>query len=230
MPDFIEPLRARLVILGCPVAKIRRLVREAADHREDLKQAGLAEGLSEAEAEGRANELLGDPVAVAERMMETVRHSSWWGRHCAFTFGVLPLLTFPVLWSLILLLELLLVGSVGFGLNEKKLHAAADNPYFLAAFHFMDFLAIAMATLLFCWLARRAAVKLKWMVISCVICSVIAVITVARLDHHIFSLGFSINFHLYMPWYRGAIPLLAAGAAHLFQQRAARHFQEAVAV
>ena len=85
MPDFIEQLRAQLVILGCPVAPMRRLVREAADHREDLKQAGLAEGLAEAEAEGRANESLGDPVAVAERMMETVRHSSWRGRHCAFT-------------------------------------------------------------------------------------------------------------------------------------------------
>jgi len=230
MPDFIEQLRAQLLILGCPVGKIRRLVREAADHREDLKQAGLAEGLAEAEAEGRANELLGDPVAVAERMMETVRHSSWWGRHCAFTFGVLPLLTFPVLWCLSLLLELLLVCAVAFGLNEKKLHAAGDNPYFLAAFHAMDFLAIAMATLLFCWLARRAAVKLKWRVICCVICSVVAVITLARIQNHTFTLGFSINFHLYMPWYRGAIPLLAAGAAHFFQRRAARHFQETVAV
>jgi hypothetical protein len=59
MPDFIEPLRRRLVELGCPRAQVRRLVREVADHREDLKQAAVVEGSSGADAEARANAQLG---------------------------------------------------------------------------------------------------------------------------------------------------------------------------
>ena len=46
MPDFVEPLRRRLVELGCPMAQVRRLSREVADHRDDLKQAAVSEGLS----------------------------------------------------------------------------------------------------------------------------------------------------------------------------------------
>ncbi len=235
MRDFIEPLRAQLLKLGCPITHVRRLVREVAEHREDLKQAGLAGGLSEAEAEARANASLGDPLAVAEQMMETVRRSSWWGRHYVVTFGLLPVLAYPVIWLLFLALEFLLVSGLGFGFDAKKLHAAGGNPYFAAAVQYMDCLAIALATFLFCWLARHVAVKLKWMAICCAICSMIAVITYTRLDPdtHIFSLGFglgtSIYSFLHMPWYRGMIPLLAAGAAYAFQQRAARRFGQRVA-
>ena len=60
----------------------------------------------------------------------------------------------------------------------------------LMACHVVDYLAIALATLLFCWLARRAAVRLKWMVISCAICSLAAVITWVKIEPHSFFLGF----------------------------------------
>jgi len=66
LPDYIEQLRGRLLKLGCPIRHTRRLVREVGDHREDLKQAGLAEGLSEAEAEAQADASLGDPLVLAE--------------------------------------------------------------------------------------------------------------------------------------------------------------------
>jgi hypothetical protein len=234
MPDFIEPLRRRLVELGCPIKQMQRLVREVADHRDDLKQAALAQGLSEADAVRRANAQLGDLLFLAEQMMTTLRRSSWWGRHHIVAFGLLPVLVFPVLWLLCLFLELALVVTLGYRWNEEKLHVAANDSitfqHVLVVFHLMDYLAVALAALLFCWLAQHAAVKLKWMAISCAICSLIAVIVFARLEPHSFFVGFSANGHLQMPWYRGAIPLLVALAMYVFQRRTIRRFQKKVAI
>lgn len=180
MPDYIEQLRRRLVELGCPIAQMRRLVQEVADHREDLKQAALAEGLAEVGAEVRADVQLGDPLALAEHLMTAQRRSSWWGRHFVITFCLLPLLAVPVLWVLLLFLDLSLEFALGYGWDSKKLHVAAGNPvsfhHLAMAVHCADYVAIALVTLLFCWLARRSAVSLKWMVTACAICSLHALL------------------------------------------------------
>ncbi len=115
MPDFIESLRHRLVVLGCPMKQARRLVREVADHREDLKQAAISGGLSEADAEARANTSLGDPLVLAEQMMAVLRRSTWWGRHYVVGFCVVPLLAVPVLWLVLLLFQLSLEFTLRFG-------------------------------------------------------------------------------------------------------------------
>jgi len=234
LPDYIETLRRRLAELGCPIARMRRLVREAADHREDLKQAALAEGLAEVAAEVRADVQLGEPLALAENLMTTVRRSAWWGRHCIIGFGVLPWLAFPVLWLLLLVFELLLVVTPGCGWDAKKLHAAANDPasfhYFVMVFQFMDYIALALATLLFCWLARRAAVGLKWMVTACAICSLLTLITWGKIEPHSFFVGFTVNSHLHLQWIRGAIPLAVAGAVYVIERRTRQRFLEKIAV
>jgi hypothetical protein len=229
MSDFIEPLRRRLVELGCPLAQVRRLVREVADHREDLKQAAVSEGLSGADAEARANAHLGDPLALAEELMTALRRSSWWGRHFVVTFGLLPLLVYPILWSLLLVLQMALEFALGYGWDTKKLHVATNNP---VAFHHLamvvhgaDYVAIALVTLLFCWLARRSVVSLKWMVIACVICSLYASFFYARIWPHFFAMGIT-----WTPqWIKAAIPLLIAGAVYVFQRRTRQRFQEKIA-
>jgi hypothetical protein len=233
MPDFIEPLRRRLVELGCPMTQVRRLVREVADHRDDLKQAAVSEGLSGADVEACANAQLGDPLALAEQMMAALRRSSWWGRHFIFTFCLLPLLVYPVLWTLLLLLQMAFGFALGYGWNWEKLHVVANNPvtfhHLTTAFQFMDYAAIALVALFFCWLARRSAVSLKWVAISCAICSLAAVITYAKIEPHSFFIGFAMNSHLHMPWFRGAIPLLIAGAIYVFHRRTTQCFREKVA-
>lgn len=232
--DFIGILRGRLLELGCPLAQVRRLVREVGDHREDLKQAALAEGLSGVEAAARANTQLGDPLVLAEQVMVSLRCSSWWGRHFVVTFGLLPFLAFPVLWALFLAVELALGFALGYGWDSKRLDIAADNPvafhHLAMAVHFMDYMAIAVATLLFCWLAHRSAVSFKWGVTSCAICSLIALITWGRLEPHTFTLGFSVNSSFDLQWIRGAIPFLMAGAIYFFQLQMKRHFQQKMAV
>ena len=228
--DFIEPLRRRLLELGCPMVQARRLVQEVADHHEDLKQAALSEGLSEANAEVRANTQLGDPVALAEHLMAMLLRSSWWGRHSLIGFCLLPLLAVPVLWTLFLFLELSLEFALGFGWDLKKLHTAADNPvafhHLVITLHCADYAAIALVTLLFCWLARRSGVSFKWMVIACVICSLYASFVYARIWPHNFAPGIT-----WTPqWIRAAIPLLIAGAVYIFRRRTTQCFQEKVAI
>jgi hypothetical protein len=77
----IELLQRRVVELGCLPAQLRRQVQEMAEHHADLKRAALGEGLAEVDAEARADELLGEPVELAEGLAAVLRHYSWFGRH-----------------------------------------------------------------------------------------------------------------------------------------------------
>jgi hypothetical protein len=228
MRDFIEALRRRLLELGCPISRIRRLVREVADHREDLKQAALLEGLSKADAEARANAQLGDPLALAEQMMVTLRRSSWWGRHFIIGFGVLPILAVPVLWFLLFSSQLALIFALGYGWDLKKLQAA-DNS--IAIHHLRvavvcaHYIAVAVVTLCFCWLARRAMVNFRWAVIACATCSLYASFSKGTLTPHSFQVGLC-----WFPNWIGAIPFLIAGAIYIFQRRTTQRFQDKIAV
>jgi hypothetical protein len=218
-PDFIEQLRRRLLDLGCPTVHVRRLVHEVADHREDLKQAALAEGVSELSAEIHADAQLGNPFELAERLALALRQSSWWGRHFIIGFCLLPLLAVPVLWGLLF----------GLGL-QVELAIAAHKPdnfhHVFIAMHGADYIAIALVTLLFCWLARRAALSLKWTVIACAICSLYASFTWVTIVPHSIRVGVG-----WPPqWIRFAIPLLIAAAMYVFRRRTTRRFDEKVAV
>jgi hypothetical protein len=228
--DFIDQLRHQLVKLGCPAKQLRRLVREVAEHREDLKQAGLSEGLSEADAECRANTRLGDPFDLARNLMVTVRRSSWWGRHFLITFGFLPLLAFPLLWALFLGLELSLgLALGGLGWDDNKLRAAFVNPvtfHHWAMFaHGADYVAIALVALLICWLARRSAVSFVWMLIACLICSIYALVSYIYVWPHGYSVG---NTWGSYQWIRAAIPLLVAGMVYAIPRRTPQSFRETV--
>jgi hypothetical protein len=229
-PDFIEQLRRRLLDLGCPMVQVRRLAQEVVDHREDLKQAALAEGISELSAEIHADALLGNPLDLAERLALALRQSSWWGRHFLIGFCMVPLLAVPVLWGLLMALDLWLAFALGYGLDWKKLHVAADNPdqfhHVVMAFHGADYVAIALVTLLFCWLARRAALNLKWTVIACAICSLYASFTWVNIVPHSVTVGVGWPPH----WIRFAIPLLIGATIYAFRWRTTRCFDEKVAV
>jgi hypothetical protein len=228
--DFIEQLRRRLLDLGCPIMQVRQLVQEVADHREDLKQAALSEGLPESTAETRSEEQLGNPLDLAERLAMAVRQSSWWGRHFVLGFCLLPLVAVPVLWGLLVLLGLWLERAAFYGLDSKQLHIAADRPgsfhHIFLAVHCTDYIAIALVSLLFCWLARRAALSLKWTVTACSICSLYSLFSRVTIVPHSLVVGVS-----WAPqWIRFAIPLLISATVYALRRRTARCFGENVAV
>jgi hypothetical protein len=223
--DFIDQLRQQLVKLGCPTKQVRRLVQEVAEHREDLKQAGVSEGLSEAEAKSRANIRLGDPFDLANDLMMTVRRSSWWGCHSFVGFGVLPLVAVPVLWALIFCLNLSLEFALGYDWNQTKLHVAANHRvafhHMTIAFNCADCAAVALVTLLFCWLARRSAVGFIWLVTACVICSIFTLFVHTYIwPHHVW-----LNIAAKPQWFRSAIPLLIAGVVYILRWRTIGNYQ-----
>lgn len=228
MSDFIGQLRFRLLELGCPVGRTQRMVREVAEHQEDSVAAGLTEGLTKPEAEVRAKARLGDPKALAEDLMVSFRRSTWCGRHAFITFGLLPLLLFPVFWLLVLLLELSLGFAVFFGWDKKALHAAADHP---ATFHHMvsaaqgaDCVAIAFVFLFFCLLARHSAAGLKWLLLAGLICAVYSLFTFAYVAPHNFSVGLAFKPH----WSRAAIPLVMVGIIYWSRRRLVRGAHKAL--
>jgi hypothetical protein len=212
------------------MVQVSRLSQEIADHREDLKQAALSDGLSETDAESRANALLGDPYILAKQQMIILRRSSWWGRHFLIGFCLLPLFFVPVLWGLLLTLDLSLEFALGYGWDSKKLHAAADNAaafhHLAMAVHCADYFAIALVTFLFCWLAYRSVVGVRWMVISCAICSLYSLFISIHISPHFFSIGLSWS----PQWIRAAIPLLIASIIYVSQRRKTHGFRENVAV
>jgi len=97
VPNLIKTLRRGLVTRGCPAAMVRRIVRETAEHLEDLKAAAVAHGLSPEAAGVQAAAQLGEPEALAERHVEACRATSTWGRLPVFYFGLLPILVSTLL-------------------------------------------------------------------------------------------------------------------------------------
>lgn len=217
-PAMIALFERRLVELGCPAAQLSSNVRELAEHHEDLKYAALDEGLSEAEAEARADELLGEPVNLAGQISAVLRQSSWWGRHPVIAFCLLPLLVMPLMAILGLALDAL-AGWL------YSLHFAADELSILAndgaeiAWARMVGLGTwcAMALLtsaLFFRLARHGARGLKWALAACVAGSIANCCIGFRLNPHEFGVYCSFPPTLHYPnWILLFAPLPAVAVA-----------------
>jgi hypothetical protein len=191
------------------------VVREVADHREDLIQAAMADGLPALHAAVRADAALGSPDMLAEDLMVSIRRSSRCGRHPFVAFALLPLLTFPLFWALMMSLNLCLGFALGFGWDTKRLHSAADNPasfhHMLAVFQVADYVAIALVALLFCVLAIRSAVDQAWVLVAGIVCTVYAMFIFATLEPHQFSTGISST----PQWFHASVPLVTIGIVHL---------------
>ncbi len=223
MSDFIEHLRFRLLELGCPSKRLKRAVREVADHREDLVEAALAEGITPREAQTRADASLGNPKRLAEELMISACRSSWCGRHRFIVFAVIPLLAYPLLWAAVLCLNLALGFALGFGWDVKRLgamaHSPATFPHLAKAFHTVDYVSIALVALLFCVLAGRFAAGRRWMWLACSICAVYSLFIYVYIAPHFLSVGLT-----WRPqWIQAVIPLLILSIVHLIRWRRVRH-------
>ena len=223
MPESIEQFRLRLIELGCPVSRLQRAVREMAEHREDLLHALLADGMTAAEAEAHADERLGDPRKLADNLMESLRRSSWCGRHRLIAFGLLPALAFPLFWLMVLLLNLSLAYALGFGWDQNRLHAAARNPLTFHQIsvmaHAADYLSIAVVAAAFCLLAGRAAVQRGWILFGGLTWAVYSLYIYTYVSPRDYTVGVSTD----PQWIRAAIVLLIVGLAHVNHRRRVRH-------
>ncbi|HZV36536.1 MAG TPA: hypothetical protein VFB72_18305 [Verrucomicrobiae bacterium] len=194
MPEAtpIRLVEQRLVELACPPAILQRKIRELAEHREDLKREALEEGLSEDEAEERADKLLGEPYALAEHLAAALRQSSWWGRHPIIGFCLLP----PFIILLCLFLGLWLGDMITrLILTPDQLNALADDSAGLAFFRLVlqgiYYCAIVVAAALFCWLARRTMTGLKWALAASGICALHGWLFWVQVRPHNISAGYN---------------------------------------
>jgi hypothetical protein len=197
MPDtiVIAQFERRLVEMGCPGRRLAEYVHELAEHYEDLKQAALEDGLSEREAEAQARELLGDPVFLAENAVALLRQSSWWGRHPVLGFCVLPMPAFIiagiVCWAILagILWLLAFIFGPAYRVDASIGHALSDDAgafkMFVTPFNTGTHLgAIFLVLLVFCWVARRTAIGMKWMLAACGSCAFISLFSVAEIRPH----------------------------------------------
>ena len=243
-PKYLAQLRGRLLDLGCPIFQVRRLVQEVAEHRDDLLRTAVADGCSASEAEARAEARLGDPLDLAERLTAVARRSTWWGRHSLIGFGLVPVVVIPLLWILLTAVGIWLEYAVGCGLNDQRLHAAAGRPdgfrHICMAIHGADYVAIALVTLLFCWLTYRVAASFKWTATACAVSSLYGLFSFVSIQPqnvsiqpHNLTLGLGAHWPPYTIWspqlIRFVIPLVILGLTYAFQRRAAHCFREGVA-
>jgi len=228
MSNLLFQLRRRLLELGCPPTRALLIVREVADHRDDLIHAALAAGLNPSAARARADAELGHPLTLAERHVAVLRQSSWWGRHPALGFGLVPFLAVPFLWLLWLGLGIECVCLLLYGGDFTAFGHAGNNPLyyprFAVALQLYSQAGIAVEALLFCWLARRFALGAKWTLLACALVAIHAFCMWARVTPHNFSIFYGASFYAwkfpFINFANAAIPFLIAAAFQLFQRRA----------
>jgi hypothetical protein len=214
----LQQIERRLTELACPPGQMRRKIRELAEHHEDLKRDALEEGLSETDAEARADELLGEPVVLAGHLAAALRQSSWWGRHPFIGFCLLP----P--FAIILLFMLALTGEYWLGrlyFTETELGSLTEWETGLKYCGFAMFGAyygtIVLVAGLACVLSRRRISGFKWACIACVICAVHGAFFYTWLTPHNFAIGFTNQMH----WIAAFLPLGVAFLLWLKLQNAA---------
>jgi hypothetical protein len=221
-PAAILSFERRLVQLGLAGPEVQRRVAELADHYEDLKQAALAQGNSESEADTRAAEQLGSPEALAEQSATSVRQGYWYGRHRLLAFCILPPLFHVAM--------LILIMALAFSLASLCLPKPTFRtmPTFLPA-HVLQFAgptfscAASLATLIFfCRLARRSAAGPAWALVACGICAVHAFFWQTRFTPHSVALAYA---HSPRDMLNPMIPLLSAALIYARQKRRERNVQ-----
>lgn len=206
---FIERFQRRLAQLGCPARHKRRFTRELSDHLDDLKTAGVADGLSEAEADVRAGGWLGEPVVLAEHLAAVLRNSSWWGRHPVIGFCWLPCVMLLVMITLALLFGALL-GSLCFTAGELHDLAQYGLDAVQRSLAVTYYIAVALTAMLLCYLVKRSASGLKWALASCGILALHGCFCWLRVASRALTFGYS--WPPRPDWPAIAIPLAVAGA------------------
>lgn len=180
----------RLMELWCPPALMRRRLQELADHREDLKREALEEGLSEADAEARADALLGEPRTLAQQLALASRRSSWWGRHPFIGFCLLPPFAILLLVLSIMLIEW---GVSCFYFTSELFRALVNDPSGLAlsrrALAVDYYAAILLTAAALCRLARRRVGGPKWALIACAVCALNGWLFRMKLGSHFFTVS-----------------------------------------
>lgn len=173
---WLEQLERRLAEGKLPAGYIRRFVDELADHFEDLTEDAMRK---EADVAIR----LGQPDQVAEAAVAAYRRRTFFGRHpsAAFwIFGISPVIAMlSTFVAACLGVAAVSIACQKYGVRlADKSHLGGFDPAVLswALALFTTVLPAVLLTWLYCGLARRCRIDRKWMLASCGVLAVIAML------------------------------------------------------
>lgn len=174
---WLDKVRQQLAKHALPPAYIRRFMDELSDHLQDLTE----ENMSTESAASR----LGDPDQVAEAAVIAYKRRSFLGRHptAAFlVFAVSPILS-QFVQVILGLIVFGIVGSIAKRLGMLTDHGnfALLSPVALEVISYLFTLMLVilptiLAGVLYCKLAKRLALGKKWVVMSCIMLVVMAML------------------------------------------------------
>jgi hypothetical protein len=175
---WLDEVRKRLANDGLPAAYIRRFMDELSDHFQDLTEETMS---TEANAWSR----LGEPGQVAQAAVESYRRRSLLGRHPTAAFFVFAIS--PVVSSIAGLVALLWAGCV---IVDQFCPTFFDGPPKWLDTALPDLLRIttivvpsALASVLYCRLAGRFGLSMKWGFVSCVMIAALAATLTYSVEH-----------------------------------------------
>jgi hypothetical protein len=173
---WLEDVRERLVENTLPPEYVRRLMEELTDHFQDLKEETMSK---DAEVLSR----LGEADHVAEAAVLAYKRRHFLGRHptaAVLAFAVLPavsMLVSVVLAAFCVMVFSDICGQYGLNLADRD-HLGAWNP--LTLNWGLSLLTVigpsVLLTVVYCWIAKRAGMKKKWMLLACGAVSVVAML------------------------------------------------------
>lgn len=228
MPDsLLAQIERRLIASRLPLAKRQRALQELSEHRDDLVQAALAEGLPEIEANVRADRSLGDPVQLAAQIVTATQQSSWCGRHPILAFCVLPFFgtIFAIATAYWVVLHLTPTPGPQFRPNFATFRFVMSEGWAARVLicHIAQLAAVTALAITFCEKAESSASKRHWMWTACGICSVQTCLWTVFVGH-----TFAPPLHLWpfptelIPLESAMIPIAIAVSRELRQNLRAR--------
>jgi hypothetical protein len=176
------PLAERLLRGGIAPRHVRRTIFELQCHSNDLISEFMADGCSIEESEARAAARLGTEDVLIESIFARSELRSWATNWPWVAFGLLPLITLPVLFFASLFL---LAGVFAFSYHSLGVLPATSGglqfvrTIFLAAAVWLSPLVVAGTT---CFFAARQRAPMFWPIIGTIIIGIIGAMTNASLD------------------------------------------------
>ncbi len=156
--NWLEDVRAELAATGLSRAYQKRLLKELADHIDDLRCAERNHAMSiEIADHSRISSRLGTPQDVASAAKQQITRAFFAHRHPVFTFLVLPL---PLLAILLVGYTLGLIGLLS-GLKSYSDVAWVASLAGLMI-HGLAYVPAILLTLGIAWIAIRSKAKWTW--------------------------------------------------------------------
>ncbi len=178
---WLEQVEHHLVQSKLPSAYIRRFMDELADHYEDIMEDKMSDDI-------QAVERLGKPNEVADTAAVAFQQRTFFGRHPSakfWVFGISPVVAMVAVF----VLACFSVIALG-GFCEKCGIRLADHDYLggldpVALSWFLSFVTTimpaALLTLLYCRCVKRLNVSHRWMLVSCIVVALVAMLPIQNI-------------------------------------------------